>query len=178
MADTAFALAASRTRVVMEIERLRKAFPELNDDLDLLADSIEGQTDFDQLCDAILAQYVECLAMREGVKAHIEAMKAHIEAMKARDERFGKAADVFKNLLHDLVKASGQTTVRRPLATLSIAKGRSKLVLDDDFNAQGYMRTFAPEPMRADIAAALAAGDEIPGARLEPGEPIFSVRTK
>ena len=171
MSDTAFALAASRTRVVMEIERLRKAFPELDDDLDLLADSIEGQTDFDQLCDAILAQYVERLAMRKGVKAHIEAMKA-------RDERFGKAANVFKGLLHDLVKASGQTTIRRPLATLSIAKGRRKLVLDDDFNAQGYMRTPAPEPMRADIAAALAAGDEIAGARIEPGEPTFSVRTK
>ena len=171
MVDTAFALAASRTRVVMEIERLRKAFPELNDDLDLLADSIEGQTDFDQLCDAILAQFVERLAMREGVQAHIERMAA-------RAERFGKAADVFKGLLHDLVKASGQTTIRRPLATLSINKGRAKLVLDEDFNAQGYMRTPAPEPMRADIAAALAAGGEIPGARLEPGEPTFSVRTK
>ena len=171
MADTAFALAAQRTRVVMEIERLRKAFPELEDDLDLLADSIEGQTDFDQLCDAILAQFIERLAMREGVKSHIEAMEA-------RAERFGKAADVFKGLLRDLVEASGQTTVRRPLATMSINKGRAKLVLDSDFNAQGYMRIPAPEPMRADIAAALAAGDEIPGARLEPGDPTFSVRTK
>lgn len=171
MADTTFALAAQRTRIVMEIERLRKAFPELNDDLDLLADSIEGQTDFDQLCDAILAQYVERLALKEGVKSHIETMEARVD-------RFGKAADMLKGLLADLVKAYGQSPVRRPLATLSIVKGRSKLVLDDDFNAQGYMRVPAPEPMRADIAAALAAGDAIPGARLEPGEPTFSIRTK
>jgi hypothetical protein len=171
MTDTAFALTAKRTRVVMEIERLRKAFPELNDDLDLLADSIEGQTDFDQLCDAILAQFVEKVALREGVKKHIEDMEA-------RATRFGKSADMFKGLLRDLVEAYGQSPVRRPLATLSIVKGRSKLVLDSDFNAQGYMRVPAPEPMRADILAALTNGDEIPGARLEPDEPTFSIRTK
>ncbi len=171
MSDTAFALAATRTRVVMEIERLRKAFPELNDDLDLLADTIDGQTDFDKLCDAILAQFVERVALREGVEEHIKLMEA-------RAARFAKAADVFKGLLRDLVEAYGQSPVRRPLATLSINKGRAKLVLDDDFNAQGYMRQPPPEPMRADIMAALSNGDEIPGARLEPGEPTFSVRTK
>lgn len=171
MADTAFALAAATTRVTMEIERLRRAFPELNEDLDLLADSIEGQTEFDQLCDAILAQFVERVAMREGVKSHIEAMEA-------RAERHGKAAETFKALLRVLVEASGQTTIRRPIATLSIAKGRNKLVLDSDFNAQGYMRQAAPEPMRADILAALSSGDTIPGARLEPGEPTFTIRTK
>lgn len=167
----AFALAATRTRIVMEIERLRKAFPDLDTDLDLLADTIEGQTDFNDLCDAILAQFVERLAWRSGIKAHIDEMES-------RADRFARSADVLKGLLRNLVEASGQSTIRRPLATLSIAKGRSKLVLDSDFNAQGYMRIHAPEPMRPDIAAALASGDEIPGARLEPGEPTFSIRTK
>jgi len=170
MADTAFALKAAATRVAMEIERLQKAFPELSEDLDLFADTIEGQTDFDALLDAVLAQFLERVAMREGLTSYMETIEARVA-------RFDKAAEVFKGIARNLVEASGQTTVRRPLATLLIAKGRPRLVLDDDFNAQGYMRV-KTEPMRADIAAALAAGDAIPGARLEQSDPTFSIRTK
>lgn len=170
MADTAFALKAATTRVTMEIERLKKAFPELSEDLELLAGTIEGETDFDALLDAILEQFLDRVTMREA------AMRRK-ETIEERVARFDKAAELFKGLAFDLMKSADKTMVRRPVATLVVSKGRDKLVLDDDFNAQGYMRVKA-EPMRADIFAALQAGDEIPGARLEKTEPTLSIRTK
>ena len=51
------------------------------------------------------------------------------------------------------------------------------LELDEDFNAQGYMRVRS-EPMKSDILAALKAGNEIPGARLTETDPSLSIRTK
>lgn len=170
MADTAFALKSATTRVTMEIERLKKAFPELSEDLELLAGTIEGETDFDALLDAILEQFLDRVTMRE-------AATRRKETIEERVARFDKAAELFKGLAFDLMKSADKTMVRRPVATLVVSKGRDKLVLDDDFNAQGYMRVKA-EPMRADILAALQAGDQIPGARIEKSEPSLSIRTK
>jgi hypothetical protein len=170
MADTAFALKSATTRVTMEIERLKKAFPELSEDLELLAGTIEGETDFDALLDAILEQFLDRVTMRE-------AATRRKETIEERVARFDKAAELFKGLAFDLMKSADKTMVRRPVATLVVSKGRDKLVLDDDFSAQGYMRV-KTEPMRADILAALQAGDQIPGARIEKSEPTLSIRTK
>lgn len=170
MADTTFALKATATRVKMEIERLKQFYPEITEDLELFAGTVSGETDFDELLDAILDQFLDRVAMRE-------AISLRIETMKERAARFDKGAEAFRAIAFDLMKAADKTMVRRPLATLVVSKGRPTLELDDDFNAQGYMRVEI-EPMKTDILAALKAGSEIPGARLIETEPSLSVRTK
>lgn len=170
MADTAFALKAQATRVTLEIERLKRAFPELEDDLELLASTIEGETDFDALLDAILEQFLDRVTMREAVTRRIETLEERVA-------RFDKAAELFKKMAFDLMTSADKTMVRRPLATLVVSKGRPRLVLDDDFNAQGYMKV-ETKPMKAEIAEALKSGIELPGAKLVDSEPVFSIRTK
>ena len=170
MADTAFALKAQATRVTLEIERLKRAFPELEDDLELLASTIEGETDFDALLDAILEQFLDRVTMREAVTRRIETLEERVA-------RFDKAAELFKKMAFDLMTSADKTMVRRPLATLVVSKGRPRLVLDEDFNAQGYMKV-ETKPMKAEIAEALKSGIELPGAKLVDSEPVFSIRTK
>jgi hypothetical protein len=170
MTDTAFALKAQATRVTLEIERLKRAFPELEDDLELLASTIEGETDFDALLDAILEQFLDRVTMREAVTRRIETLEERVA-------RFDKAAELFKKMAFDLMTSADKTMVRRPLATLVVSKGRPRLVLDDDFNAQGYMKV-ETKPMKAEIAEALKSGIELPGAKLVDSEPVFSIRTK
>lgn len=163
-------LAPAVLRVTMEIDRLKRFYPELLDDLELLAGTVEGQTDFDPLMDAILEQFIEAVSLKD-------ALSLRIDAMKARVERFDKQAEALRELMMMLMQSADKTMVRRPLATVVRSKGRAVLQLDDDFNAQGYMRV-RTEPMKADILAALKAGNEIPGARLVETEPALSVRTK
>src|SRR6185503_9423122 len=104
MADTAFALKSATTRVTMEIERLKKAFPELSEDLELLAGTIEGETDFDALLDAILEQFLDRVTMRE-------AATRRKETIEERVARFDKAAELFKGLAFDLMKSADKTMV-------------------------------------------------------------------
>jgi hypothetical protein len=153
-----------------QIGRLRERFPEIEEDAELLAGMIEGETDLDRVLDMALETFLDRVTMRE-------AAMLRIDTLKERAGRFDKAAEGMKEIIFDLMRAADKTMVRRPTATVVVSKGRDKLVLDDDFNAQGYMRV-KTEPMRADIAAALAAGDQIPGARLEKSEPVLSIRTK
>jgi prophage DNA circulation protein len=156
--------------VRQQIDRMRRQFPELEEDAELLSSMVEGETDFDQVLDKLLEAFLDRVTMREAVTARIETMKE-------RSNRFDKSAEAIKSIAFDLMQAADKTMVRRPLATLVVSKGRDKLVLDDDFNAQGYMRV-KTEPMRADILAALQLGDQIPGARIEKTEPTLSIRTK
>jgi hypothetical protein len=168
MADTSLVVWSDMVR--KQIDRLRVTYPELNDDADLLLGMVEGSTSFERVIDMVLDAFLDRVTMRE-------AITRRIETMEARAHRMDRGAEALRDLARSLVEAAGQTTVKRPLATLVLSKGRPKLELDEDFNAQGYMRV-KTEPMKADIAAALAAGSQIPGARLVEGEPTFSIRTK
>jgi hypothetical protein len=170
MADTAFALKAHTTRVVIEIERLKRAFPELAEDLELLSGTIEGQTDFDELVDAILDQYFDRVSMKEAAMIRKESVEQRIA-------RFDKAAELYKALMFDLMKAGDKTMVRRPLATLSVSKGRLRVVVDNvDELPQGYVKT-EKTALKAELLAALQ-NEEVPGAHLETGDPTLSIRTK
>lgn len=156
--------------LLREIERLKALYPELEDDAELLADMVEGSTSFDTILSRLTVAFLEKVALKEA--------NSMIQAdLRLRGARFDRGAEALKALAMSVMVAAGKRTAILPAATLSITKGRNKLVLDDDFNAQGYMKIEA-KPMRADIAAALATGDDIPGARLEPSAEHLSVRTK
>lgn len=153
-----------------QIGRLRAAYPEIEEDAELLAGMIEGETDFERVIDMLLEVYQD----RTSLSLAASARAVELRERSARLERNAEAA---KDVLRELLIAADKTMVRRPTGTLVLSKGRPKLELDGDFNAQGYMRVKS-EPMKADIIAALAVGGSLPGARLVPSEPTLSVRTK
>jgi hypothetical protein len=156
--------------VRQQIDRLVSRYPEIAEDAELMAGMIEGETDFDKALDIILDAFLDKIAMKEAVLSRIEDARE-------RADRFGRNADAYKELAFTLMQTANKTMARRPLGTLVVSKGRKKLELDEDFNAQGYMRVKA-EPMRSDILAALTAGNDIPGARLVDSDPALSIRTK
>lgn len=169
---TTQALSASVTRVRMEIERLKQFYPEITEDLELFAGTVSGETDFDELLDAILEQFLERVTMREAVTLRIDTMKE-------RAARFDKGAEAFRALAFDLMQAADKTMVRRPLGTLVISKGRASVKIDD-VNAlpQGFYRT-ERVPLKTELLAAMQAeGVAVPGAHIEIGEPGLSIRTK
>lgn len=156
--------------IVAQIDRLKAIYPELAEDDALLLDTIEGQTHFDRVISTVIDAYLDAVSMNG-------AIADRIESLKERSERYDRRSEAYKALAFALVEASGQRKLTLPQATLSISTGRKVLELDEDFNAQGYMRIKA-EPIKADILAALNNGDPIPGARIVQSPDHLSIRTK
>lgn len=168
MADILINIAA---QVKTTIERLRAEYPELDDDADLLADTIDGETDFTRIMERLSLNFLDATSLKE-------ANGAIISDLRERGERFGRKAEAYRAIMQDLLVASGQRKCTLPTATLSIAKGRARLVIDDEAALpQGFVK-LERIPIKADIAAALSAGESIPGARLEQAPEHLSIRTK
>jgi len=147
------------------------AFPELAEDDQLLIDTLEGSTDLF----AIAAKAVEIRAESESMVA---AIKERVSDLTSRKSRFERRSDAMRKLIKGLMDAAGQTKLTLPEATLSIAKGREKVVVDDlEALVQGFYRTERIADKEA-IKTALDAGADVPGAHKETGEPSLTVRTK
>lgn len=165
----------SHTNILLsQIERLKELYPELKDDDELLAGTIEGATNIESVLDRLTLSYVRQDAL---AKSAAQAGRDVQSALSERAARLQRGAEALKALMFAVMNAAGMQKAVLPTATLSISKGRPTLALDDDFKVQGYVRT-KTEPMRSDILAALTAGDEIPGARLVLAEPHLTIRPK
>jgi hypothetical protein len=157
--------------VKSQINALKVAFPELEDDYELLESAIDGETDFERVVEVIAEEYLDALSMKG-------AIADRMESLKERSARFGKKAETIRSLAFDLMQAADRPKVELPIATLSIRKGVSSVVVDDvDALPQGFTRTEVV-PLKTELKKALEAGEAIPGARLEIGPQGLSVRTK
>lgn len=157
--------------VQASIADLMAAYPELAEDDVLLLDTIQGCTDLFE----IAAKAVE---LKAEADAMADAIKARISDLESRKGRFSRQSEAMRKLIKGLMEAAGQTKLTLPEATISIAKGREKIVVDD-VNAlpQG---TFTTQriPDKDAIKTALDAGCEVPGARKEQGPETLVVRVK
>jgi hypothetical protein len=153
------------------IEALKAAYPEIEEDAELLADSIEGMTDFDRVLDRVVDAFLDTVSMKTSIAERASALKE-------RGDRFDRKADAYRSLAHGLMEVAGKTLHVLPQATLSIRKGLTSVAVDDEqIVPQGFCR-IERVPIKAEIKKALEAGSEVPGARLVTGAPSLSVRTK
>jgi hypothetical protein len=165
-----------RSRIVLEanvvrtrIDALKASFPELEEDGELLASAVEGETDFEAVLEKVIEAFLDAATMKE-------AIASRTSALRERGERYDRRADAMRALAKDLMDAAGQPMVRLPIATLSIRDGsQSVSVVDERMLPQGY---FTRIPNKTAIKERLKAGEAIPGAELVTGEQTLSVRTK
>lgn len=157
--------------VKAQIADLLTAYPELAEDDQLLIDTLEGSTDLFSILSRLVAE-------RADAESMVAAIKERVSDLTARKARFERRSEAMKKLAKSLMDAAGQTKLTLPEATLSIAKGREKIVVDDlEALVQGFYRTERVADKDA-IKAALEAGSEVPGARLVLSDSILTVRTK
>ena len=153
------------------VANLLAAYPELEDDEELRADMIEGETDMVPLVHRLLKRRIDAGAMAEAVKA-IKADNA------ARQARFERQEDGYKALIKSIMLAADLRKLTLPDATVSITSARTVVEITDlDAIPQGYARLEKKADKTA-IKAALEAGEEIPGAQLALSEEGLIVRTK
>lgn len=151
------------------IHSLLAKYPALAEDDELLLDTLEGETDFNRVIDALLYRLSEAQAMQE-------AINSQIDDLFRRKGRYMAKEAANKSAIQDLLNAAGFRKLERPVATPVVCKGRDKVVVHDvDELPQGYFTTVRKAELKA-IKAAIDAGEKIPGAEIVTGDDYLTIR--
>lgn len=153
------------------IDSMLAAYPELMEDDDLRADTLEGETNVVPMLSRIVRARNERLAQAEG-------LNLYIKELTDRRDRMSRGADGLKGLALKLMATASLPKLELPEATLSVSAGRSSVsIVDIEELPQG---TFVTErkPDKATIKALLEAGEDVPGAALVTGENLLTIRVK
>lgn len=157
--------------VKAEISRLLAVYTEIAEDVELLADSIEGETGLYKILE-------RALSARQEADMMAVAIKERETALKTRRERYEQQSDAYKALMLNMMQYASQDKVTLTEATLSITKPRTSVCVEDANQLpQGYYQTERVADKKA-IKAAIDAGETIPGASLKTGEAGLTIRVK
>ena len=162
-------LAYDVTVLEREFADLVAAYPELAEDEELRADTIEGETDAYRVLGKIVAieRDANSMALAIGERA---------KELAARKERYTRRKDAMRALLLRLLKAADLNKVSLPEATVSVGKGRAGVEIVDESLLPDNVVKIKREPDKTAIKAALDAGEDVPGAMLREGQPSVTVR--
>jgi hypothetical protein len=152
-------------------EMLLASFPELADDEQALADTLEGETG---LTDAVAALI---RAARED-EAYEEAGAKIAAEQRERAARFGHRAMKRREAALSLMQAAGLSKLERPDFTASVGHSRGKVVITDEAALPDAFFRISRSPNKTAVGDALKAGQEVPGALLSNAEPTLTVRTR
>lgn len=154
-----------------QILGLVAVYPDLQEDAELLATAVEGETDFERIMTKLVDYVLDA-------ESFADAVKARKDAIADRQKRYERQAASGRKIILSLMHAAQADKVRLPEATVSMTKPRASVnVTDVDQLPQGYFKT-ERKPLSKEIFAGLQAGDDIPGAEINPGEASITVRVK
>lgn len=166
--------------VALQTEAAKKLLMQLRqdgngDDAELVADSIEGETNLVEALEAAVAEIDECEIVIVGLKAKEEAFEARRKQTEDRVERI-------RAVIEQAMMATEQYSMRLTTATISLTKRKAGLVItnEPDIPARFWVEQERPAPKldKRALAEALAANEAIPGATLDNGSLSLTVRRK
>lgn len=157
--------------LAQQIARLKEAFPEIAEDADLLADTIEGETDFVRIMEKLADAYMDAVSFKG-------AIADRLSGLKERQDRISNKADALKALMQAALEEAQQRSITLPEATISIrAGGQTVDIINPAHLPQGFFVTEIT-PLKAEIKKALLADEMVPGAILVRSPDTLTVRTK
>ena len=157
--------------VRQQVSNLLLRYPELANDEDGLALSIESETEVPEL----LAQLVEIEAEAASMAG---ALQTRIADLHIRSDRYAKRGKAARELAHVIMADAGLPKLELPEATLSIRKGTIKVVVPDDDAVPDRFCRFVRSVDKTALKTALDAGEPLNYAALERGPDSLSIRRK
>lgn len=142
------------------------------DDDELLADTVEGETNFIEAVEQALAEMDERAALADAIEARIKAMQARRERVLASVERV-------RDAIATAVDASGvKLPLRLPSGTVSVRDSApSVIVIDEAAIPERFFDVKTTRHLsKARLRDALRAGDDVDGATLENMRRVLAVR--
>jgi hypothetical protein len=160
------------TRQAQAVQQLLAAYKDIiADDEDFASDVIEGQTDFVEIVNAMVAADGEDAAM-------IDAIDVFRGKLAERAQRIAIRAQRRRMALLAAMETAGVKTLRCPLATVGLrATPPSVFTTNEALIPDEFWKPRDPVLDRKALAAALKSGVRIPGAELSNGGVTISIRT-
>jgi hypothetical protein len=164
----------------LDAERIRTAigalmlgYPELADDDELRADTMEGEVGLNDFIGRVLRQMQDRRIMVEGIDALMEEYTA-------RRDRAVRTIDGYRAVILKLMLAAELAKIELPEATVSTRKVAPKVVIDDEAAIPDICKTqkVVESIDKAFIKRCLDDGMNIPGARLSNGDVGLTVRVR
>jgi hypothetical protein len=150
-----------------QYRQLAELLAERHDDEQLIADTLES-------CAAPLDEQLENLAkMVRNIEAADSGVVQTIQSLEARHERLQRAAERGRKIILEVMKVAQRDRVNTALFSLAIKKNPPQVVIDREADLPPIYFTHheppPPTPNKKAIAAALKAGEEVPGVHTEQG---------
>lgn len=161
-------------QIATEHRALAERLLDLDLDEQTVLDTLESETGaLDEKATNVVAFARSLDALADAIKAEEQRLAQRRRAVEARGERL-------RRYVRDAMQLAGVTRIDGPRFALSLRAGAERVVIDHvEQLPAGYLRMPPPPPPEPDkptIAAALKAGMDVPGARLERGAPTLLVR--
>lgn len=108
----------------------------------------------------------------------LEAIQSQIDRLTERKRILSNRKESLKEYLRTNMEASGINKIAHPLFTITLGKGKTIVVIDDESQIPDeYMSTkVTSTPSKADIARTLKLGIDVPGAHSELGKSSISIK--
>lgn len=149
-------------------DRLLTDYPTLADDVETLCDTLAGVDDLEEQIFAVLRAAVE----RD---AYGKALSGLIDDMAARKRRLDEGAATLRLVALAAMQDAGLPKLRAPDMSVSIGRGKPKVQIIDEAALPDEFCRIKREANKAEIAKALAAGADVPGATLGNPQPFLSI---
>ena len=141
------------------------------DDEDCFLDTLDGETDSMDVLGKLIQE-------RQEIQANEEAVKALAKTYQERAARLSDKADAISQTIGHLLDAIGTKKVAHPLATVSRTKPRQKVFVTNPDEIPTQLMRVKSTPDVAAIKKQLDAGEYVPGAEIQLGNPGVTVRVK
>lgn len=140
-------------------------------DYQLLADTLEGETDLYEMSGRIL-NWIE---QEEGTQS---ALKTQIEDRQARKQRSENRVTAHRQALMALLECASLDKLTLPEATLSLRKVPPKPIVTDETAIPDELCRFTRKPDMAAIKAEVEAGAVVSGVTFDNGGQSLTIRRK
>ena len=158
--------------VKAQIATLLVIHPELAEDEESLALSLDSETDAMTLLNQIVARLQQTKSTTAGLSMWLSDLRSRIDMLDRREEALRK-------LMFQIMETAGIDKLELPLANISVAKGpRKVIVTDKDALPKAFLRYPPPEPDKTAIREFLKDGGSVNGAYLSNGEDYIRIKVK
>lgn len=150
-----------------QYRQLAELLAEQHDDERLIADTLES-------CSGPLDEQLENLAkMVRNIEAANSGVVQTIESLEERHAALERAAERGRKMILELMRVAQRDRVTTALFAMAIKKNPPTVVIDSEAELPtmyfNHPEPPLPTPNKKAIAAALKAGEQVPGAHTEQG---------